>query len=98
MMDALIESKKPKSVIFAEMSLWFVKWLSGFLVGFVISCFGMAVWGYGIFSFVFVVVAIQAMFWKLFHHSSLLTILIVDAVMVFLALLVRFYILVAPGL
>ncbi len=97
-MDSLIESKKPKSVIFAEMSLWFVKWLSGFLVGFIISCFGMALWGYGVFSFVFVLVAVQSIFWKMFHQSSLLTILILDAILVFLALLVRFYILVAPGL
>lgn len=97
-MDSLIESKKPKSVIFAQMWLWFVKWLSGFLVGFIISCFGMAVWGYGIFSFVFVVMAVQTIFWKLFHRSGLLLILIVDAALVFLALLIRFYVLVAPGL
>lgn len=77
---------------------WSIKWLSGFLLSFVIAVMGMTVFGYKTFSFIFVLSAVQIFFWKWFHKSSLITILVFDAAVVFTLLMFRLYVVLGPNI
>jgi len=77
---------------------WAVKWLSGFVFSFMISVAGLTLMGYGSFSFVFVLVCTQILFWKIFHNFGLISILVFDAVLIFLFLALRLYVVLGPDL
>lgn len=75
---------------------WAFKWFSGFLLSFVVSICGLSFMNYGTFSFVFVFVCTQILFWRVFHNMSLISVLLFDAVIVFLFLTLRLYIVLGP--
>lgn len=77
---------------------WSFKWLSGFLLSFVVSVVGLSLLDYGTFSFVFVLIASQVLFWKFFHDMGLVSLLIFDAIMVFVFLVSRLYVVLGPDL
>jgi hypothetical protein len=78
--------------------VWSLKWLSGFVFSFMLSVAGLTLIGYGSFSFVFVLVCSQILFWKVFHNFGLISILVFDAIMVFLFLALRLYVVLGPDL
>lgn len=78
--------------------LWLVKWLSAFLLSFVLAVLGMSLMDYGTWSFIFIFLAAQTFYWKLFHKSGLISVLLFDAGFVFLILILRLYIIVGPTL
>jgi hypothetical protein len=75
---------------------WIFKWLAGFLISFVIAVCGLSLIDYGTFSFVFVFVCAQILFWRVFHDLSLISVLLFDAVIVFLFLILRLYVVLGP--
>lgn len=93
----LLEEQGNKSLL-PKVSLWMVKWLSGFLFSFVLSVFSMTVFNYGAFSFIFTIVATQIFFWRWFHKSGLITILLFDAAVIFLLLMFRLYVILGPNI
>lgn len=82
----------------SRLMVWSLKWLSGFLFSFMLSVAGLTLVGYGSFSFIFVLVCSQILFWKVFHNFGLISILVFDAVMVFLFLALRLYVVLGPDL
>lgn len=83
---------------FMSMLTWLVKWISGFLFSFVLSVMGMGLFSYGTISFVFVLVASQIFFWRFFSKSSLITVLLFDAAVLFTILMFRLYVILAPNI
>lgn len=88
-----LEVEKP---FIPNLMSWMFKWLSGFLLSFVVSVCGLSLMMYGTFSFVFVFVCTQILFWRVFHNMSLISVLLFDAVIVFLFLTLRLYIVLGP--
>ncbi|MGH1468761.1 MAG: hypothetical protein ACRBBP_07770 [Bdellovibrionales bacterium] len=78
--------------------IWMTKWLSGFIFSFVLAVFGLSVFEYGTFSFIFTLVAVQIFFWRWFHNSSLISVLLFDAGIVFLLLMFRLYVVLGPNI
>ncbi len=87
-----------RQAFFPKFMIWMLKWLSGFLFGFILAVFGMSVFGYGTFSFVFTLVAVQIFFWKWFHSSGLISVLLFDAAFIFLLLMFRLYVILGPNI
>ena len=81
-----------------SLTTWAVKWFSGFIFSFMLSVAGLTLMGYGSFSFVFVLVCTQILFWKVFHNFGLISILIFDAIFIFLFLSLRLYVVLGPDL
>lgn len=77
---------------------WSIKWISSFLFSFVLAVFGLSIFSYSTFSFVFVFVAVQIFFWKMFHSSGLITVLLFDAAVIFSILMFRLYIILGPNI
>jgi len=90
-----LEIEQPLSL---KMLTWGLKWLSGFVFSFILSVAGLTLMGYGSFSFIFVLICTQIIFWRIFHSFGLISILVFDAVMVFLFLALRLYIVLGPDL
>lgn len=78
--------------------LWFLKCVSGALIGLTLALVGQELLSYGTFSLVFVMVTVAGVFCKVAAKWRLASLLIVDLVMVLLALSLRMYILIAPGM
>lgn len=93
----LLEESGHKALL-PRMLIWMVKWLSGFIFSFIIAVFGLSVFTYGTFSFIFTLVAVQIFFWRWFHKSGLITILLFDAGVIFLLLMFRLYVILGPNI
>lgn len=93
----LIEEHGGKS-LFPKFLLWSLKWVSSFILSFSIAVLGLSIFNYETFSFIFVFVAVQLFFWKLFHSSGLITILLFDAAVIFSVLMFRLYIILGPNI
>ena len=74
-----------------------LKLISGCFWGVVLAMIFQEILGFGTFSFVFVIVAVAAAFFRLASQWSALVILGFNFVLVLLGLLLRMYILIAPG-
>ena len=77
--------------------LMILKAFSGFVLGLVLAIAGEEVVGYGSLSFWFIVVLFTGVFLRISRGWSLGGVLIYNLVCVLLGLLLRMYILVAPG-
>lgn len=73
-----------------------IKLLTGFVIGLTIALIGQEMMGYGTFSFVFVLVVVLGLIFKLVSKWSLASVLLFDLFAVLVALLLRLYIQVAP--
>jgi len=93
-----MQSLEIKQPLPARALVWSLKWLSGFIFSFILSVAGLTLIGYGSFSFIFVLVCTQILFWRVFHNFGLISILVFDAVMVFLFLVLRLYVVLGPDL
>ncbi len=85
--------KKPSS----SFGLGMVRLISGTILGLAFALIGDEAIKYGIFSFLFVMVSIAAAFLKLSRSWRLSSVLVFDLICVLLGMLLRLYILVAPG-
>ncbi len=83
--------------MFLNFFIWMVKWLSGFIFSFIIAAFGLFIFNYGTFSFIFTLIAGQILFWRGFHKRGLISVLIFDALVIFLLFMLRLYIILGPN-
>ena len=81
----------------ASVSLLIVKIYSGLVVGLTIALVGEEIFGFGTLSFSFVAVVILTAFLKVARSWSWMQLLIFDLVCLLVGLLLRMYVLVAPG-
>ncbi len=84
--------------MFSRFLVWLIKWLSGFIFSFIIAVFGFSIFNYGVFSFLFALTAGQIFFWRWFHKCGLISILVFDALVVFLLFMFRLYIVLGPNI
>lgn len=77
--------------------LYSIKWLSAFLISFCLSTFVLGLMDLGVWSFVFVFMAFQAVLWKLLYKANLIFVMIVDAVFVVSIIALQLYIIVGPN-
>lgn len=80
-----------------SMVLFSLKLLSGLLLGLVLAISGETVFGYGSFSFWFVVVLFCGVFLKISKPWSFGALMIYNLVCVLVGVLLRMYVLIAPG-
>lgn len=73
------------------------KLFSGAFLGLTFALIGQGIIGYGPFAFLFVIVAIGLAFMKLAKGWSASQVLVFDLICVLIGLLLRMYILIAPG-
>jgi len=93
-----MKSLEIQQPLLSRILIWSLKWLSGFVFSFMISVAGLTLIGYGSFSFVFVLVCTQILFWRVFHNFGMISILVFDAIMIFLFLALRLYVVLGPDL
>lgn len=93
-----MQSLEIQQPLATRLTVWSLKWLSGFVFSFMLSVAGLTLMGYGSFSFVFVLVCSQILFWKVFHNFGMISILVFDAIMIFLFLALRLYVVLGPDL
>ena len=74
-----------------------LKLFSGFMLGLTFALIGEETFSYGTFSFFFVISALTLCFLRLAKGWSWVSVLVFDLICVLLALLIRVYIMVAPG-
>ena len=78
-----------------KITLLVFKIFSAFCVAYVLSLIGQELLSYGLFSFIFLLFSIGWAFFLLIKPYNFLGVFIVDMVLVFIALLLRFYVIVA---
>jgi hypothetical protein len=74
----------------------FLKIVTAFVVGLTMALIGQEMMGYGTFSFVFTMVVVFSLIFKLISKWSVGSVLLFDLFAVLVALLLRLYIQVAP--
>lgn len=80
-----------------SLSVALFKALSGAFWGLVLAMIFQQVLGFGAFSFAFVIVSVALAFMRLAKSWSVVGALVFNVILVLLGLLLRLYILVAPG-
>lgn len=80
-----------------SMVLFTFKLLSGIVLGLVLAIAGEELIGYGTFSFWFVVILFTGVFLRISRPWSLGALMVYNLVCVLMGLLLRMYVLVAPG-
>lgn len=78
-------------------SLIFFKAFSAVCVSYVLALIGSELISYGLFSFVFLMISITLAFFYLVRPYGFITLLLIDTGLVLLALLLRFYVILAYG-
>lgn len=73
-----------------------LKLITAFIIGLTMALIGQEMMGYGTFSFVFVLVVVLALIFKLISKWNIGAVLLFDLFAVLIALLLRLYIQVAP--
>lgn len=79
------------------LALFFFKLISGLALGLTVALIGQVLINYGNFSFIFVIVATTAAFIRVAKRWQFVGVAVFDLICVLLGLLLRMYILVAPG-
>ena len=92
--DVLQQKIKTSS---AGLATFLLKALSGFVLGLTFALIGEEAMGYGNISFIFVILVTCLVFLRLTKPWSWVPVLVFDLVMVLIGLLLRMYILIAPG-
>ncbi len=77
--------------------IYSIKIFSGAVLGLTLSLIGQRIFGYGTFSFIFVILVCVGLFLMKAKRWNLVPVLVFDLVCVLVGLLLRMYILVAPG-
>lgn len=77
--------------------LLLLKVLSGLIIGLTFTIVFQEIGQYGQLSFLFIMILIAALFTKLTKSWGFVTLIIFDLICVLVAMLLRMYILVAPG-
>ena len=78
-------------------SLLIFKGVSAFCFAYVLALVGQELLSYGLFSFVFLLLSISMAFFYLVKDYKFLRVLMVDVCLIFLAVLLRFYVIMAYG-
>lgn len=73
------------------------KAISGAAIGLTLALIGEQIIGYGTFSFILVIVTITGAFMKVSRNWQVVGVAVTDLICILLGLLIRMYILVAPG-
>lgn len=77
--------------------LWMLKFATGLIVGLTLSLIGQTLLDYKVFGFVFGIVVVTAVFLKVSSKWSFAQVFVFDVFCILVALLLRMYVLVAPG-
>jgi hypothetical protein len=98
MMSAMLDNFQHRVKDSANgLGLFSFKILSGAIVGLTFALIGEVMVGYGTFSFMLVFLVVLASLWKISKGWKWVGILVFDLICVLVALLLRMYILIAPG-
>ena len=81
----------------AGLATFVLKVISGFVLGLTLALIGEQAIGYGNISFLFVILITTLVFVKITKPWAVVPVLVFDLVMILIGLLLRMYILVAPG-
>ena len=81
----------------AGFATWLLKVFSGFVLGLTLALMGEEVFSYGNFSFILVISVTVLIFLRLTKLWRWIPVVVFDLVMVLIGLLLRMYILIAPG-
>ncbi|GIL17254.1 MAG: hypothetical protein BroJett040_10050 [Oligoflexia bacterium] len=73
-----------------------VKVLTGLLLGLTFAMIGQEILGYGLLSFLFMMIVVTAVIVKLLRNWTIGAVLVFDLICVLIAMLLRMYVLVAP--
>jgi hypothetical protein len=71
--------------------------ISGFLLGLTFTLAGQEAIGYGAFAFWFVIIMVMGVFLRISRKWRLLGVLIFDLICVLIGMLLRLYVIMAPG-
>jgi len=74
-----------------------VKMISAFILGLTLALIGQETFGFELFSFVLIVVVVAGLFLRKARAWGMLAVLVFDLVCILFGLLLRVYILIAPG-
>lgn len=88
------QSIKAKAI---EMVITMIRWASGLTIGLTLSLIFQEILGYEQFVFIFVLLTAHFLFLKISKSWSLVFLLVFDLICMLVAMLLRMYILVAPG-
>lgn len=81
----------------SSLALVFFKLVSGLALGLTLALILEEIMGYGMLAFVFVIVATAGAFFKLAKNLQFVGVAVFDLICVLIGLLLRMYILIAPG-
>lgn len=81
----------------SSLMLFFFKLVSGLALGLTVALIGQEIINYGNFSFTFVIVATTGAFFRVSKKWQFVGVAVFDLICVLIGLLLRMYILVAPG-
>lgn len=81
----------------SSLALIFFKLISGLGLGLTAALIGQEIIQYGSFAFVFVIVATVGAFFRVSKHWQFVGVAVFDLICILIGLLLRMYILVAPG-
>ena len=97
-MSALIDNLQYKlKASSSGLALFIFKALSGLLLGLTIAIIGQEIIGYGTFSFTLVIVVVVGAVLRMARQWRWLAMGVFNLICVLLALLLRMYVLIAPG-
>lgn len=88
------ENIKSKTQIF---TLFLLKFISGITIGLTIAIALQEMMKFGTISFFFIVLIFESVFLKMTKNWGFVTLLIFDLICVLISMLLRMYILIAPG-
>lgn len=91
----IFESGAP--TLTSRIVLYMIKWFSAFLISFCLATVVLGLMDLGVWSFVFVFVAFQALLWRLLYKANLIFVMIVDAVFVVFVIALQLYIVAGPN-
>lgn len=80
-----------------NIGLFFVKLISGLFLGVTLTLIGQQVLGYGQLLFWFVIVLTAAIFLKVTKGWRWVGVIVLDFILILIGLLLKMYILIAPG-
>lgn len=80
-----------------SMTTFLLRLLTAAVLGVVFAVIGEVIIGYGSFSFTLVVVAVGGAFMRIARHWGPLAILIFDFICILIGMLLRMYVMLAPG-
>ena len=97
-MSSLLYDDRNAPMLTSRIILFSLKWLSIFLISFTMSTVVLGLMDLGVWSFVFVFVSFQSIFWKLLYKANLIFVMIVNAIFVFIIIAFKLYVIVGSNL